>query len=46
MSGEDGGISYSAGLGIDEDWRPQLLKKSHLAHLALQFLTTKTSTVV
>ena len=40
MSGEDGGISYSAGLEVDET-ATQLLKKSHLAHLALQFLTTK-----
>ena len=44
MSGEDG-IAYSAGLGIDETGDP-VAKETHLAHLALQFLTTKMNTVV
>ena len=45
MSGEDGGGSYSAGLGSMR-LATQLLKKSHLAHQALLFRIIETSTVV
>ena len=45
MSGEDGGIAYSAGLGIDETGDP-VAKEVSFSTWALQFLTTKMNTVV
>ena len=45
MSGEDGGIAYSAGLGIDETGDP-VAKEVSFSTSGLQFLTTKMNTVV